>query len=65
MLTEFIVVRSGMTLREALREIDRHECVIAVVSENDSRDADQVLGVLNPFSLTRVLANASRMHVSA
>jgi len=65
MLTEFVVIRSGMTLREALREIDRHDCVIAIVTANGLLDADQILGVLNPFNLTRVLANASRMQVHA
>jgi CIC family chloride channel protein len=62
MLTEFIPLRSGLTLRQAFHEIDRHERVMAVVSIDGSLDAEQILGVLNPFNLTRVMANASQMH---
>ncbi|MGA8262389.1 MAG: chloride channel protein [Arenicellales bacterium] len=64
MLTEFIPLRSGMNLRQAFHEIDRYERVMAVVSVNGSLDADQILGVLSPFNLTRVMANASQMHES-
>lgn len=62
MLTEFIPLRSGMNLRQAFHEIDRHERVMAVVSVDGSLDAEQIIGVLNPFNLTRVMANASQMH---
>jgi hypothetical protein len=53
-----------MNLRQAFHEIDRYERVMAVVSVNGSLDADQILGVLSPFNLTRVMANASQMHES-
>ena len=61
MLTELIPIRSGMTLRQAFREIRRHDRVMVVVSSNGTLNADQVVGVLNPFNLTRVMANASQM----
>ena len=59
MITEFIPLRSGLTLREAFQEINKHERVMCVVSHDGSLDADQVIGVLNPFNLARFMANAS------
>lgn len=64
MLTEFIPIQSGMTLRQAFLEIDRQDRVIALVTVNDSLDAKDVVGVLSPFNLARAMANASQMHES-
>ena len=61
LIKEFITLRTGMNLRQAFFEINRHECALGVVSKNGSLDADQIVGVLNPFNLTRVVANASQM----
>jgi len=58
-ISEFLTLRSRMTLRQAFSEITRHERVMGVVSKDGSLDAQQVIGVLNPFDLTRVIANAS------
>ncbi|MCB1725053.1 MAG: chloride channel protein [Chromatiaceae bacterium] len=63
MLTEFIPIRSGLSLREAFYEIDRHSRVVAVVTRDGSTDADKVVGVLSPFDLTRAMANASQLHL--
>jgi CIC family chloride channel protein len=61
MHTEFIAVRSGITLGQAFGEISRAECVIALVTTDGSLHADQVVGVLNPFNLTRAMATASEV----
>jgi hypothetical protein len=61
-LKEFTILRSGMNLRQAFYEINRNGRVMAVVSKNGSLDAEQIVGVINPFNLTRVMANASQMH---
>jgi len=61
MLTEIIAVRSGMTLSHVFREIGRQDRLMVVVTTDGSLDADKVLGVLNPFSLTRVMANAAQI----
>jgi len=61
MLTEIIAVRSGMRLNQVFREIGRQDRLMVVVTTDGSLDADRVLGVLNPFSLTRVMANAAQI----
>jgi hypothetical protein len=61
MHTEFIAVRSGITLGQAFGEISRAECVIALVTTDGSLHAEQVVGVLNPFNLTRAMATASEV----
>lgn len=61
MITEFIPLRSGLTLSEAFQEINQQERLMAVVSNDGTLDAEQVIGVLNPFNLTRFMANASQV----
>lgn len=61
MITEFIPLRSGLTLQEAFEEINQRKRVMAVVSNDGSLDAAQVIGVMNPFNMTRFLANATRL----
>lgn len=59
MHTEFIPLRPGLTLRQAFHEINRLERVLAIVSTDGSLDSERVVGVVNPFNLTRVMANAA------
>ncbi|MCB1745575.1 MAG: chloride channel protein [Gammaproteobacteria bacterium] len=61
MLTDFVVLRAGMSLRQAFQVIGRSDSALALVSADGSTRADQVRGVLNPYNLTRVMANASLM----
>lgn len=61
-IKEFTVLRSRITLRQAFYEINRADRVIGVVSKNGSLHADQIVGVLNPFNLMRIIASASQIH---
>jgi CIC family chloride channel protein len=63
MITEFIPLRSGMTLRHAFQQINLQKRVMVLVSIDGSLDAEKIIGVLNPFNLARVMANASQMRL--
>lgn len=60
MHTDIIAVRSGLTLRQLFHEIGRQNRVMVLVSVDGSFDVDKVVGVLNPFNLTRAAAKAAR-----
>ncbi|MCG6869661.1 MAG: chloride channel protein [Gammaproteobacteria bacterium] len=63
MRKRFLVVTSGATLRDVLRDFDRCHCSVVVVSRNGRPDKDDVIGVLSSIHLTRALATASK-HVA-
>ncbi len=63
MVTEFIVVQSGMTLRQVFQKIREHEQSVAVVTSDGSSNAEKVIGVVSPFNLTLALAHSSQLHV--
>jgi predicted transcriptional regulator len=65
MRKDFIPIKSGMTLREALHEMDKHSCATAVVTTDGSLDADTIIGLFNSVHLQRVVAEAWRMRVHA
>jgi CIC family chloride channel protein len=65
MRTDFIPIKSGTMLREALREMDKHSCATAVVTTDGSLDADAIIGVFNSVHLQRVMAEVWRMRVHA
>jgi len=63
MRKDFIPIKSGTTLREALREMDEQNCVIAVVTMDGSLDAEGIIGLFHSAHLQRVLTKAWRMHI--
>jgi CIC family chloride channel protein len=62
MVTAFIPIRAGLTLRDALYDIARHDCPVAVVTVDGSLDADKISGVFDSSHLTRVIARSAHMH---
>ena len=60
MRKRFLVVTSGTTLRDVLREFDRQHCSVVVVSRNGRLDREDIVGVLSSMHLTSALATASR-----
>jgi chloride channel protein, CIC family len=63
MVTEFITVQSGMTLRQVFQKIKKHEQSVAMVTTDGSINAKKVTGVVSPFNLTLAMAHASQLHV--
>ncbi len=63
MVTDFIAIRSGLTLRQVFQKISKHEQSVALVTTDGSIDAEKVVGVVSPFNLTLAMANSSQLHV--
>ncbi len=63
MMTEFITIQSGLTLRHVFQKISKHEQSVALVTTDGSSDAEKVIGVVSPFNLTLAMAHSSQLHV--
>ncbi len=63
MMTEFITIQSGLTLRHVFQKISKHEQAVALVTTDGSSDAKEVIGVVSPFNLTLAMAHSSQLHV--
>jgi len=62
-VTDFIVIQSGISIREVLAIFDKHGRANAIVSKTGNLDSKDVIGVFNSIQLTRVIANSSKMYV--
>ncbi len=63
MMTEFITIQSGLTLRHVFQKISKQEQSVALVTTDGSSDAEKVIGVVSPFNLTLAMAHSSQLHV--
>ncbi len=63
MVTDFIIIQSGVTLREVLTLFDKHGRVTAIVSRTGKLVKEDVLGVFSSVHLARTMARTSKMYV--